>query len=319
MSLSIPPQRVGPYLRALRAGLHALALDADFSPLPTLDAHLAALDPAVSGPLLAPASVDPHTGLPDATWMARAVAERAALIERPPPSPERVARIAAHDPELAARLEGRIGLARHLRHHELLPELSVSARVVRRAGPVLERVRAVVDRRLPGAGLVRLRVDVGPTGAPGEVVARVQPDGTAVLQPGVAELLVRHIRTPLLLLNAVLQDVLEAPVLRVSVGFVGPFWFPGGPTDARAPAWAEGALVLHAVRGVVGDTVRTSGCADPFYDVGAQSSQAGPSPEAAPGTWRDRMLAVSPPVLDAARAWVAERGGSGGVVAIQPR
>ena len=72
----LPPARVGPYLRALAAGLHSLAPHEDFVPLAAAEAHLHALDPALSGALLGPAEVHPLSGLPAFPWMERALAEQ---------------------------------------------------------------------------------------------------------------------------------------------------------------------------------------------------------------------------------------------------
>ena len=55
----LEPQRSGPYLRALAAGLRALAPHGDFVPLAECLTLLEVLHPELSGDLLEPARVDP--------------------------------------------------------------------------------------------------------------------------------------------------------------------------------------------------------------------------------------------------------------------
>ena len=74
--MELPSERVGPYLRALLAGLEALAPNEDFVPLEEAAAHLRALDPANGGALLLPAEVDDGSGLPSFGWLERARAEQ---------------------------------------------------------------------------------------------------------------------------------------------------------------------------------------------------------------------------------------------------
>ena len=75
--MKLAPERAGPYARALRVALEALAPNEDHVPLAAASRHLRALDPAVSGTLLTPAEVVDATGMPAYPWMERVEAEAA--------------------------------------------------------------------------------------------------------------------------------------------------------------------------------------------------------------------------------------------------
>ena len=75
--MELTTARAGPYLRALRAALQALAPHDDFIPLVEMDEHLAALDPTLSGDVLEPFEVEELSGLPSFSWLERATAEQA--------------------------------------------------------------------------------------------------------------------------------------------------------------------------------------------------------------------------------------------------
>ncbi|MDP7112416.1 MAG: hypothetical protein QGH45_10645 [Myxococcota bacterium] len=100
----------------------------------------------------------------------------------------------------------------------------------------------------------------------------------------------------------------------VSRGALGPFWFPGFPLPDGVPATLGRGLVLHSTAEVVGDDVHTSAHRDPLI---------APDPEERPpdGTWlyRERRLAVSAGLIDAARSWAADRGCVVPVVGLHPR
>src|SRR5262245_27051484 len=100
--MELPPERVGPYVRALMAGLTALAPSEDHVPLSAALDHLAALDPTNGGALLAPGEVWPRTGMPTYSWLerARSEAEFAARGTGPEPSEAELVRVHALDPEL---------------------------------------------------------------------------------------------------------------------------------------------------------------------------------------------------------------------------
>jgi hypothetical protein len=238
--ISLPDERVGPYLRALRAGLSALAPNTDHPDPLALDTHLQALDPSLSTTLLLPARLDPGSGLPDATWMDRARAEVAAAQHVRPTEPARIDAIRAADPELAERLTGRSKLLAWLATRPLAPDMWVEARLVRRGegrAAAGRRVRVTLDRRVPRVGWVRLRVDVDDPAARGAVVrAYTRQDGVD-LEPGFAELLARHVVSPLAGLHEIIRSATDLRIHRLSRGILGPFWFPGGPEVAEAPAW----------------------------------------------------------------------------------
>ncbi len=312
--ISLPYERVGPYLRALRAGLSALAPNTDHPDPLALDTHLQALDPSLSTTLLLPARLDPGSGLPDATWMDRARAEVAAAQHVRPTEPARIDAIRAADPELAERLTGRSKLLAWLATRPLAPDMWVEARLVRRGegrAAAGRRVRVTLDRRVPRVGWVRLRVDVDDPAARGAVVrAYTRQDGVD-LEPGFAELLARHVVSPLAGLHEIIRSATDLRIHRLSRGILGPFWFPGGPEVAEAPAWVAGALVLHQGLEVIGEEVRARTHHDPFT-----KPLFPPNPNL--GTFRSRHLAVSAHRLDAARTWFRECVGVANVVGLTP-
>lgn len=305
------PERAGPYLRALSWGLHALAPSADFVPLAAARAHLEALDPALSGPLLLPAEVDPASGLPAFPWMERALAE-ATLARRgsddTDPAEAAVARARALDPELAERLAARRRLHRHLRREPLLPSSQLSV-AVRRIQPVVA-FRLDYDRIFAGAGWMRLRAELeGPPGWTGDALFRVRRDDSVVADPGLQHLFARHSATPLTALLRQLQEATAARVSRLSRSFVGPFWFPGGPSPEELPDFARGRLCLHLSLGLLGTELRGSVHRDPWVPpVRGEVLPAGL------GIFRERRLAVSPDRVAQAQAWCRARGADSLVV-----
>lgn len=301
-ALLLPPERAGPYLRALRAALHAAAPDLDWCPLAAMDTHLHALDPDESAEVLAPASVDGTSGLPDFGWMERAIA--AAAIgghEDVVRLRGLAARAQALDPALAARLEGRARLHRLLTGAALLPALSVGVDPVR--GGCRPAARVWLDRRLPGLGWVRLRVDLAARTTGGLHGLRL--DGAALrVDPGLQALLSRHVLTPLVPLAETLAEACAADVLRLSRARVGPFWFPGGPI---APAGAPAALILHLSREVLAEDIVMQAIPDDPW-LGAESWPTGRAASPGLGLHRERHFAAHRPMVDAVRAWVDRRG-----------
>ncbi len=71
----LPGERVGPYVRALRAALEALAPNEDHVSLSAALDHLYALDPVCGGGLLEPAEISALTGMPAYSWLERARSE----------------------------------------------------------------------------------------------------------------------------------------------------------------------------------------------------------------------------------------------------
>src|SRR5262245_22525955 len=101
----LPAEWIGPYVRALRAALATLAPGEDHVPLSGALDHLAALDPANGGDLLAPAEISSSSGMPLYAWLERARSEaELAAKERIDPDDAELERVRALDVELAARM-----------------------------------------------------------------------------------------------------------------------------------------------------------------------------------------------------------------------
>lgn len=305
----MPDARIGPYLRALRAALRALAPDADAFPVAEADHHLAALDPHLSGPVLLPARLDEHTGLPALEWLDRARAEQVVLPTIDMPSPARIERVAAADPALAERWFARQRLARWLSQAPLMPELRVRGVIVRRSGQSVDTVRVSVDRRRAGAGWTRLRLDIRHA-AQASSSLRARGETVDVL-PGFADWLGRHAFSPLSAIYLLLTGTFGLSVQRLSRTTVGPFWFPGGPAPAPAVEGTENALVLHLTTHVIGEDVRANAQHDPL----APPTQAPDLPPAL-GHYRARRFAVSPHAVAPLSAWCTSRVGLADVVPI---
>lgn len=311
----LSPERAGPYLRALQAGLYALAPHDVHVPLGEALAHLQALDPALSGGLLAPAELDPRSGMPAFTWLERAIAERALAVEGGAPSAvseEELDRARRLDPELAERLAARNALHRFLRGSGLLPATRLHA-ALRRLGEHVDFV-LTYDRIAPDGRWLRVSADVrGPPSYLGRgPFRRNERDGTVTADIGVQHLLTRHGLTPLLALHRSLAAALDAQVVRLSRGVVGPFLFPGSPSPEPAPECMAGALVLHLQHELVGEEVRAGLHRDPW---------APPPDERVPegqAVYRERRFAASPHAVAAIQQWCADRGAPTVVVALRP-
>jgi len=246
--------------------------------------------------------------------MDRVRAERDASRQVRPTDPRRVAAIAHTDPVLAERLTGRIRLLEILGDRPLVPELAVTAHVVRRGEGrrnAAKQVRVVLDRRIPGVGWTRIRLDVDTSADDVPDVFGSGSEHSVMVKPGFAELLSRHAISPLGGLLAVLMDVVGLRIHALSRGVIGPFWFPGGPVLNGMPAWADGALVLHSTIEVMGEGVRTMSNHDPLEHARVDRQAEG-------GRFRGRRMAVSPHRVEAARAWAAARVGVADVVPLTP-
>lgn len=299
--LPLPPERVTPYLRALRSGLHALAPNEDHVPLLEADAHLAALDPELSGDVLAPGEVDPASGLPAFAWMARAVGEQAVATGGDGGLSgdwERVARLNAG---LAARMEGRTRLHVHLRRHQILPVSRLRA-ALRRRGTAWDYALSY-DRMMPGGGWMRLRADLSGPARWSEGLLAHRTDGTVSVDDGLQHLLARHSLTPVAALRTHLEEGLSVQVPRISRAVLGPFWFPGMPLPGGVPDAARGALILHAAVEVLGVDIRRSVHRDPWVPRRADEAV----PEGC-GVFRERRFAASPGAVDGLSEWAASRG-----------
>jgi hypothetical protein len=314
--LHLPAARAGPYLRALAAGLHALAPHDAFVPLGEALHHLQALDPALSGDVLAPGEVDPRSGMPAWTWLERARAE-AGLALAPgaaegEPDPQDLARAAALDPALGARLAARAALHRFLRGGPLLPMTRLSA-ALRREGRTAD-VLLTYDRVAPDGRWLRLRVDLAMPPARLRDGTFTRREGARLdAAPGVQHLLTRHATTPLLALQASVEAALEGPVVGLTRGAVGPFWFPGLALPADAPAAARGALVLHLTLEQLSAQAHAAGHRDPWTPP-----PAGERPPPGMAIFRERRLAASPAAVDPLRAWSVAAGAEIIVTPLRP-
>jgi len=310
----LPPERIGPYLRALQGGLHALAPSDAWVPLGEALAHLEALDPALSEEVLAPAELEDGTGMPAWAWLERARAEQALACEGGPdsdPSEDEIARASGLDPALGRRLQARAALHRFLRGEALLPLTRLQASL-RRLGSSAD-VLLVYDRIAPDGRWLRLSIDLSlpPASLAGTFRRR---DATRLdADPGVQHLLTRHGTTPLLALQQSVGRALGGPVTRLSRGTLGPFWFPGPALPAQAPPCVHQALVLHAALEMVASDIPADVHRDPWL--------AAPAELAPPGqhVFRERRFAASPGVVEALRAWSEERGAPAIVVPLCPR
>ncbi|MFH1465734.1 MAG: hypothetical protein ABIO70_15210 [Pseudomonadota bacterium] len=312
--MRLPPERLGPYLRALRAGLISLAPNADFPPLEPLLALLEALDPACSGDLLAPAELDERSGLPSLPWLERARAEAGATTTAEEPDDRRIARAMALDPALGARMEARRRLHALFQRQPPLPVAHLDV--------VLERLdteaRFVVsyDHMPANGGWARVRAELAGTRAwaAAGAIAASDPRGALQIHPGLRHLLARHAATPLTALHAQLTEVLAASVLRLSRGSLGPFWFPGLPLPPEVPPELGGGLVLHQSSEVVGVDIRASRhldpwCAPPEGELVPRGSQV----------VRERRLCASPGLLPSLERWGQARGVPVVVLPLVPR
>lgn len=308
--------RAGPYLRALSAGLHALAPSAVHVPLAEAMAHLDALDPSLSADLLAPAELDPRSGMPAWSWLERARAEAALATEGGPRtaySDQEIARAGALDPALGQRLAARSALHRFLRGVDLLPltRLGAALRRVHRTADVL----LTYDRIAPDGRWLRLSVDLAlaPSALSDGTFAR-RADARLRPHDGVQHLLTRHATTPLLALQSSLEAAIGGPVTRLSRGTIGPFWFPGLALPEGAPACVEGALVLHMSHELVAGDVHQAAHRDPW-----QAAPLDERPPAGQAIFRERRFAASPGVVDRLLAWSQARGTQAIVVPLHPR
>ena len=246
----LPSERVVPWLRALSAAVQAIAPHNDFVPMDAAVAHIQCLSPSLSADVLAPAQVDPDSGMPSLAWMTRATAEQA-LGRHAEPVSDTVRRL---DPALAARMDARCRLATHLATHELLPVLRLVGRVRR----VDRQTSAflVFDHIDPAGRWVRTRVELSaPAGTRDLGLVQVDAAARIVVQPGLHDVFARHILTSLPSLLVALQGLTTARVCRVSRASLGPFWYPGGPQAVVMPPAVVKTLVLHALHEAMGDDV----------------------------------------------------------------
>lgn len=310
--MELPRDRVGPYIRALQAGLYALAPGDDHVPLHEALDHLAALDPDLSGDVLLPAEVDDRSGLPAFVWLSRARAEQALALEagaEAADDDEDLQRLRQLDGDLADRMGARSRLHQHLRTTELLPASRLE--VVPRKRGATEEYRAAYDC-LSATGLwVRIHADL--SGPPGwsEGLLTVRRDGSVHARSGLLHLFARHAATPLLALSEQLAAGTGARTSRLARSAVGPFWFPGFPRPKAVPTELERGLLLHLVSEVVGDDVRQSATRDPLRPL--DPAESGPE---GGGIYRERRFAASSTLTEAVHDWARRQGCEVSVVSL---
>ncbi|MBX2800354.1 MAG: hypothetical protein KTR31_21925 [Myxococcales bacterium] len=304
--MELPRERVGPYVRALRAALDALAPNEDHVSLSAALDHLHALDPANGGSLLLPAEVSTHTGMPTYQWLERARSE-AVLATRgtdaEDPSDAELQRARDLDPELGARMHDRRTLHRHLRTAELLPATRIGGAIRRIGDSGWMQVALAYDRMVPDGRWVRVRVELKTPGPPTGAI-RLDPQGRLIIEESLQHLLTRHFATPLMALRAQLTDAVGAEVLHLGRGWIGPFWFPGVQLPAEVPEQLGSGLLMQGSTEVIANDVRASRHLDPLEP---------PPEEALPegyGSFRERRFAASDEGLaEAVRSWASDDRG----------
>lgn len=298
----LPPERVGPYLRALEASLETLAPNDDFVPLSEAVAHVRALGPGVGGELLAPAEISVRTGMPAYAWLERAQAEQVLArrtTHRHDASDAELERASGLDPALGKRMRDRRDLHRHLRRHDLLPALRTTG-AVRRLDP--HDVALCYDRMAPDGRWVRIRAEV-------RIVQRhsgplhIDGEGRLQLDASLQAFLTRHFTNRLDALHGQLAEVCEGEVLRLSRAWLGPFWFPGVELPDDVPAELGSGLLLHASSEVMAADVAAPRHLDPW--------RAAPPDERVPdgqNVFRERRFAATGRVVAVARQWAEAKG-----------
>lgn len=296
--MELAPARVGPYLRALQAGLHALAPNADHVPLQRALDHLQALDPAVSGQLLGPAEADERSGMPSFLWMERAISEQALARDADGEMDDQeLARAGRLNPELGQRLAWRRSLHRFLRVRQVLAASELSAALKRQGQRTTFAI--ALDRISPVGSWMRLGLDVsGPAGWEASAPLVLDELGRVRAAASLKHLLMRHSLTPLCALHAQLEDALDARVERLARSLAGPFWFPGLPLPADVPDELGNGLLLHLSSQVLSQDITGSVHRDPWLPpvIGERLPQGY-------GLYRERRFAASPALLEACRFW----------------
>jgi hypothetical protein len=298
--MQLPEGRVGPYVRALATGLNQLAPHGDFVPLIPALAHLKALDPALSGDLLAPAEVHDRTGMPSFTWMQRAISEKKLSEQGQDPSESDIERAARLDPALARRLAHRRTLRMHLRDNEVLPATDLHCEL-RRMGASTE-VSGAYDRLAPDGRWLRIRFVVE---GPGHVNRlgpfRILRNGKLEVHTGVQHLLTRHFSTPLMALREQIEEASEGTVIRLTRSWVGPFWFPGIALPPDVPEQLGKGLLVQLSTEVVAIDVHHAIHLDPLFEAPHETAPEGQK------IFRERRFAASANVIGALEDLCRER------------
>ena len=309
--MNLESERAGPYLRALRASLEALAPNEDHVPLAEAVRHLRALDPAVSGDLLAPAEVVDASGMPAYPWMSRAEAEVAVVLRSAGPTESRVRHAEGLDAALGARLRARRRLHALGGEGALLPSTRLSA-AVKWMGEGT-RWALAYDRLSPEGLWMRVRAELVTAGS-GAGPLGIGKDGQATVDERLQHVLTRHAETRLGDLRDVLGELTGAEAVRLSRGVVGPFWFPGVVIPDGLPAGLGEGLLLHAAVEVMSQDVHASAHLDPWHPA--------PGGERVPegyGVYRERRFAARGTAYEAAREWAESAGMRNVVVPVGAR
>ncbi|MEZ4237652.1 MAG: hypothetical protein R3F59_16195 [Myxococcota bacterium] len=313
--ITLPPERVGPYVRALSAAIRALAPGEEHVPMSRALGHLGALDPAHGGALLDPPELAGATGMPSYAWLerARSEAELARADPREGPSEVQLARIQELDPALAGRMRDRRELHRYLRGAELLATTQLGG-AVRWYGPTESNVGIAYDRIAPDGRWVRIRVDLVVRGGVTEAM-RVDRTGRLQIDDSVRHLFTRHFAVALPALRIQLEQATDSQVVRLARATVGPFWFPGVPLPAGVPEGLGQGLLLHASTDVIDRALPESRALYPLEPLDAGEG-AFVDPDAWP-VFRERRFAAGGRALPAITAWADTLGTRLHVVPIQ--
>ena len=298
--MQFPAARTEPYLRALIAGLSALAPNEDYVPLQESLAHLSILRPEVSGEMFAPAEFHPETGMPAFIWMERPLAEQVVATENSPhtdATDEELATAQRLDPVLGTRLHTRRATHRALRRAGLLPRTRLGVALKRLRGETT--VTVTFDRMEPLGLWARIRVDL--TAPAGQTIMgpiTVQSRSHMTIDPGFEHLLTRHSTTPFIALRAALEEVTPASTItRLARAHIGPFWFPGVTLPDQVPPSLGTGLLLHTSVQILGRDVHHSEHHDPLNSPFEQSIPAGF------GVYQQRQFATTDNLRPALEQW----------------
>jgi hypothetical protein len=282
-------------------------------PLDQIEAMLQALDPALSGTILAPAEAQEATNMPGFSWMSRARSEQVLAREGRDSAPERLDQVRLLNANLADRLEARSRLHAHLRRCTLLPTTRLSVSLAQ-ANPV-PVFDLTYDRIAPDGRWSRINARVlGQQGASRYGPLTVDGRTGVRVAPGLLHLLTRHFATPLMALREQIQVTCEVQMQRLSRTWIGPYWTPGCTLPPQAPAGVERGLVVHMTAETVAVDVRRSAHRDPWFPA--------PIGESAPGgqgIFRERRFAATDNVIELLKRWARDQGFEVPVVPLSPR
>lgn len=291
-------ERAGPYLRALTAALDAVAPHGDHVPLSEASALLRALSPSLSGDVLAPCRADPTSGMPDFSWISRALAEQHLASQGEDDTDlddDAIERALRLDHELGQRMQARRRLHRFLRREPILPSSRLIAAVHRRK-PTVD-ITLTWDRLTPNACWQRLRCTASWPSKAFLGPIELTREGDVAVPEGVVHLFSRHASVPLLGLREQLAAGLGAHIVRVSRSTLGPFWFPGIPVHAFAPDILGTGLLLHVSTEILAEDVHTSRHLDPLL-----RDESDRVPDGV-GLFRQRRFAASPTLVAPLADW----------------